>query len=137
MLFKIILELRYRLLAHIRRIADHAVKPARSHYLADGNCSAKLAFHPCGFSSTTRLWRRANTIVFRNGARSKFTLRWKSRRAGGRALRYKTPIKRVDAVAFIFREQDALVVDIRADQGIAALDVVFQFRQQVLLGREL
>ena len=85
-----------------------------AHDLADGNCSARLAFQPCGFSGTPCLGRHAKTIIFRIAARFGFTLRWKSRRAEGRAQRYTIPGKRVDAVAPIFRKQHALVIDIRA-----------------------
>jgi hypothetical protein len=56
-------------------------------------------------------------------------LRWKNRRAEGRPLRYpgnKVPIEGVDAVALIIRKQHALVKNVRNDQGIPALDVVFQ-----------
>ncbi len=40
-------------------------------------CSARLALQPCGTSTATRFWRRG-----------KNPRRWKSRRAGARALRY-------------------------------------------------
>jgi len=41
-------------------------------------CSARLAVQPCGFSTAPWFWRRG-----------KNPHRWKSRRAGGRALRYR------------------------------------------------
>jgi hypothetical protein len=45
------------------------------------------------------------------------------------------PIEGVDAVALLVGEERALVVDVGADQGIAANDVVFEFGQERLLGR--
>jgi hypothetical protein len=46
--------------------------------LADGNGSARLAFQPCGFSSTPSSGRRAKTIIFPIAASSGFTSRGKS-----------------------------------------------------------
>src|SRR3989442_9797079 len=53
--------------------------------------------------------------------------------AGG----FGIPVERVDAVAFLVAEESTLIVDVRADERIAADDVVFQFGQDRLLGRQL
>jgi hypothetical protein len=57
--------------------------------------------------------------------------------SAARPYRDQIPINRIYAVFLFIGEQHALVVYIRPDQGIAAHDVVFQLRQDMLLGRQL
>jgi len=53
-------------------------------------CSARLAVQPCGFSTAPWFWRRGlREFGLSCWRRGKNPHRWKSRRAGGRALRYR------------------------------------------------
>src|SRR5271157_2642946 len=122
MLLEVFFELRYRFLPNVRWIPNHTVKPARAHDLADGGGHAAL----CRGGSRTAPtfgWRIAlrATIRLCSGDVPIAGRRWGHRRYSGNEI----PIEGVDAVAFIFRKQHALVIDIRADQGIPAHDVVF------------
>jgi len=52
-------------------------------------CSARLAFQPCGFSTAPWSWRSGpREFGLSSLRRGKSPRRWKSRRAGARALRY-------------------------------------------------